>query len=39
MARPLRIEYPGAIYHVKFKPAPPDVIATLLRDADNVIPF
>jgi len=22
-----------------FKPAPPDVIATLLRDADNVIPF
>lgn len=22
-----------------FKPAPPDVIAALLRDADNVIPF
>jgi len=22
-----------------FKPAPPEVIATLLRDADNVIPF
>ncbi len=22
-----------------FKPAPPDVIATLLRDADHVIPF